>query len=193
MLSKEERSQGAKRAKNRGASFERKVAKAFNEAFVGTLYEKTFCKTPSSGGLRWSKERTDVIGDIVTPATFRFTIECKKHEDLDYEVLFLTREANTVSDFISFWEQTCKEAIRAKREPLLVVEKKQGLSIAVLPERVFRDVIHWETCKDVVITAHISLKKESNKGCWHSVVMIPLKEFLNRVIMDKLFVEEHSE
>lgn len=188
-LTKAERSKVSKRSKARGSTFERKIAKMFTDTFTDSPFAFVFHKVPASGGLRW-KNASNTIGDIVTPENFRLVIECKKHADIDYEVLFLERGKNKSSDLISFWHQSCEEATRAKREPLLVVEKRQGKPIAILPRRVFEDMADWEACKNVVIKARIMLDKEVNRGCWHRVVLLPLNKFLEHCVLDKMFVKE---
>ena len=130
----------------------------------------------------------DVIGDITCDnPNFLFTIECKKHEAIDLEVLFLTRPANKNTDLISFWKQACSEAKRAEKQPLLVVEKKRGKPYAVLPRRVFERIISPTINEAATIQAKIHLSKETDQG-WTKVTLLTLKDLLKHVIISKLFV-----
>ena len=188
-LTHEARSKIAKRSKNRGSTFERKIAKAFTEKLKETEFETEFHKTPASGGLRWSKKVLSVIGDITCDRDdFIFTIECKKNEAIDVEVLFYKRKLNKSNDLISFYSQACDEAIRADKEPMLVVERKRGKPYCVIPSRVFEKVMDVEVPEDHIIRATIRLHKENNRG-WEKVTLIPVSEFLNFVMLDKLFEE----
>lgn len=184
-LTKEERSKVAKRSKETGGTFERKVAKAFTAAFKGTVHEFEYHKVPRSGGLRWGNMQ-NTIGDIVTPLDFRYTIECKKHSDIDYEVLFLDREANKVADLISFWKQTWNEALRAMREPMLVFEKKRGLSIVMLLVSSYRATIFPEERGHSCIFAMV--KNPVNN--WDKVVLLPLTKYCEIMVHDKMFVQK---
>jgi hypothetical protein len=188
-LTSEERSKIAKRSKDRGGTFERKIAKLFTEAVTDTPVETVWHKTPASGGMRW-KKRDDVIGDIVCDRPdFIFTVECKKHEDIDMEVLFYKRKSNTSSDLISFYEQACNEAIRAGKQPMLVVERKRGKPYMVIPRTIFRSIMDVDLPIDHVIHAVIRVNKEYDRG-WENVALLPVKEFLQFVLLDKLFTGE---
>jgi Holliday junction resolvase len=187
-LSKEERSRIGKRSKGKGSEFERKIARMLTTHFKGTPRAEVFQKTPASGGLRW-KNNSDVIGDLITPPDFIFTIECKKREDLDYEVLFSTRSKNKSEDLINFYSQACDEAVRANRQPLLIVEKRQGKPIAILPQAVFRSIVS-DTNKECCILGTIKVTQEN--GAWQSVVLLPFKELLEMVLFEKWFVKENA-
>ena len=127
-----ERSEISKNNMAKGTSFQRKVAKKLQEFFEAHGVEGEFHSTPRSGGLRWHG-RSDVIGDVVTPENFRFTIECKKHSEIDLHCLFLSRSANTSADLINFWTQVCEDCVRSGRTPMLVFEQLRGKTIVVLP------------------------------------------------------------
>jgi hypothetical protein len=69
-------SKQGKRSRDKGSSYERKVAKLFNEAY-GTV----LVRTPLSGGFHKSKD-SDMKGDLINldPSTvFRLHLECKNH------------------------------------------------------------------------------------------------------------------
>lgn len=205
-LSKSERSKKAKNASQRGSNFQRKVAKILTLGAKEDGIATDFHSTPRSGGLRWQK-RTDVIGDVTcTRDDFLFTVECKKHEELDYQKLFLIRTANSVDDFISFWEQACDEAIRAKKQPMLVVEKKRGKPVVVLPSLLYWNLI----CNDhehgsILANIHLSeevLEKsfdlqqnflsyygETIPLDWEAVALLQLCDFVELVNFKYLFTQ----
>lgn len=78
-LSKLRKESGKKRknSKVKGNSFERKIAKVFNERFGTT----EFCRSPGSGAFATTHnlpEYLKIYGDIITPKGFKFIIEVKK-------------------------------------------------------------------------------------------------------------------
>lgn len=118
-------SQG-KGGKNKGASFERKIAKLFTKWFQENNLVGEFYRTPASGGLRWQK-RDDVIGDLCTPEGFISTIECKCAESWKFRELFqktvAKKSKHSPSILGEYWYQSCSEAERANKLPILVFTK----------------------------------------------------------------------
>lgn len=100
-------------SKRKGSKNERAIAKQFSE-WTGL----EFSRTPSSGGLRW-KRQDDTVGDIVCTDKkkqyFRFCVEAKFHEDINFNSLI----GNNKSDIIKFWIQSQEEAVRSSKIPLL--------------------------------------------------------------------------
>jgi len=156
-------SQG-KGAKNKGSTFERKIAKLFTAWWQSGELEGEFFKTPASGGLRWAK-RDDVIGDLCTPEGFNATIECKCTESWDFKELFQTTIAkapsliqkgknigkpNAPCGLGEYWYQSCNEGFRASKIPMLVFTKNYfpdyimyplaGTNVSSLYSKQFRSV-----------------------------------------------------
>ncbi len=103
-----------KKAKRKGNSFERNIAKKF-QAWWGKGH---FRKTPSSGG--WStkevREEFRTAGDIITTAEdFPFCCELKKQEGWNLEQLIL----NDSPIILKWWGQTVDETPEGM-SPLLV-------------------------------------------------------------------------
>lgn len=100
--------------RNKGASFERKIAKQ-----IGEWFECEAHRTPQSGGLRWAEDNR-VSGDIVVSLNvpFPFNIECKKHEGWDFEQLI--KGTGEVTDW---WLQCITDAREIKKVPLLTFSK----------------------------------------------------------------------
>lgn len=86
----------AKKSKNKGNNFERKVAKLLSE-----WWGVQFHRTPLSGGIRWGQDNR-VVGDIVVPqdCVFPFTIECKKREGWTLDNLL-----RGTGEIKEWWEQ----------------------------------------------------------------------------------------
>jgi hypothetical protein len=63
-------------SKAKGGRFERKIAEILNERFK----TKDFCRTPGSGAFATTHtlpEHLKIYGDLITPKSFKFIIECK--------------------------------------------------------------------------------------------------------------------
>lgn len=101
-------------SKNKGSSYELKIAKLLSE-----WWGEEFHRTPMSGGLHW-KEDNRVAGDIVTPpnSIFPFSIECKKRESWKLDDLLKT---NTEID--SYWYQCVRDARAVKLKPMVIFSK----------------------------------------------------------------------
>lgn len=102
-------------SRNKGSKNERDICKLFHD---WTGYE--FSRTPSSGGLRW-KATDNTVGDIVCTddkhsRRFKFTIEAKFYQDINFEHLIL---GNSKVKILEFWEQALSDAERSGKIPLL--------------------------------------------------------------------------
>lgn len=171
-LTSKERSKISKNNMAKATAFQRKVAKILEAWFKEHGVNGEFHSTPRSGGLRW-QGRSDVIGDVVTPENFVFTIECKKHNDIDLQVMFLTRPANTSQDIINFWTQVCNDAVRAEREPLLAFECKRGKTIVIIPAVIWEDVLGIQSDKtEGVMRAYINVLDINSEWCHICMAMI---------------------
>ena len=73
MISRKKR----KNSRTKGNSFERKICSILNEFFETT----EFIRSPGSGAFSTTHnlpEHLKFSGDLITPKSFKFTIECKK-------------------------------------------------------------------------------------------------------------------
>lgn len=121
-------------SKNKGNTFQRKVAGLFNERFKTT----EFCPTPGSGAFATTHNLPDYLkihGDLITPKNFKFCIECKK----GYNKEGLGSLLNTKSDFWGFWNQAKRDADAAKKQPLLIIQQDRQ-KILVVIEGSFEDI-----------------------------------------------------
>ena len=110
-------------SKSKGGRFERAISKWFTN---WTGYE--FNRVPASGGLRW-KNAENITSDVACTDSkhsrkFRFSIECKSYQDLNFEHVLLEKKSCKI---LKFWEQARTDAERAKKFPLLIM-KYNGMS-----------------------------------------------------------------
>ena len=104
------RSRAGKKAKTKGASFERRIAKS-----LGDWWDVKFYRTPQSGGSHL-KEGYELAGDVATPSEdFRFHVECKNQEAWTIHG-FMTSSKSAVW---KWWQQT-RDDCPPDRIPLLI-------------------------------------------------------------------------
>jgi len=111
--------------KRKGAAFERAIAKKFNEKFN----TKDFCRTPGSGAFATTHTLPDYLkihGDLVTPETFSFIIECKSGYDVTFDDIFKPK-----SDLFTFIAQAKRDAIAGNKDWLLIYKKTRKKEIVV--------------------------------------------------------------
>jgi len=122
-------------SKNKGNTFQRKVAGLFNERFKTT----EFCPTPGSGAFATTHnlpEYLKIHGDLITPQGFYFSLEMKKgYNKENLGSLFKDNSA-----FWEFWDQTVRDAKAGKKEPLLIIQQDRQKVLAI-----FRDVSYRYT------------------------------------------------
>ena len=114
-------------SKRKGSSFERKIAKTFNER-LGT---KEFSRTPGSGAFATSHKNLPdhlrIQGDLITPSEFPFVVECKNGYDVQIDDLFKRK-----SDFHSFVKQAQGDAKSAKKEWMVVYQKTRRMALVIV-------------------------------------------------------------
>ena len=176
-----------KKSKNKGANFERKIAKFLDSWWNKKGLEGNFYKTAASGALKWH-QRPDVIGDICTPKNFTQTIECKNREDWEHKQ-FIEICQPCKSGLYSWWDQACDEASRANKNPWLIIKKnycKELLIFSVI------DNLSWNAINSIkkkVILTHIPTFVEYG---WNKVCVVPLELFLE-VANPKMFLFDEKE
>lgn len=100
-------------SRSKGNRNERNAAK-----LLATWTSKEFSRTPSSGGLNWKSSNSK--GDIVCTTEghyFPFCIEVKAHREINFQHLLY----NKTPKILEFWEQCLRDALRAKKIPLLMM------------------------------------------------------------------------
>ena len=122
---------GGKKSRNKGANFERAIAKRLRE-WLGDDWTVKRNPTDRQKGKAGAGEF-----EIVGPLPFPFAIECKAHESFDYGQLFRTP---LTGPFVGFWEQAKAQAEAAEKRPLLFIKKNNGPVIAVLGSDSIADI-----------------------------------------------------
>ena len=119
-------------SRNKGNAFERKIAKMLNERFE----TKEFCRTPGSGAFGTTHKHLPthikVHGDLITPQSFRFIIECKNGYNILLDDVF-----NKRSDFWKFIKQAEREGNQVGKEWLLIYQKTRRKPIVVTNIEIF--------------------------------------------------------
>jgi len=114
-------------SKRKGSNFERKIAKVLNERF-GT---KEFSRTPGSGAFatthRNLPEHLRIQGDLITPVTFPFVVECKNGYDVQLDDLFKRK-----SDFKAFISQAQNDASHADKDWMVIYQKTRRMALVVV-------------------------------------------------------------
>jgi len=114
-------------SKRKGSTFERKIAKMLNERFE----TKEFSRTPGSGAFATTHknlpEHLRIQGDLITPSTFPFVVECKNGYDVQLDDLFKRK-----SDFKSFISQAQKDASHANKDWMVIYQKTRRMAMVVV-------------------------------------------------------------
>lgn len=127
-------------AKNKGNSFERKIANMLSNKFE-SKYNKsqTFRRNPDSGsyfgGLNESRmsthhESSVNIGDIISPPDFKFTIECKHYQSPPNISALISQH---VPQWDKWIEQALSDANKIDKNFLLIIKYNR------IPEFVITD------------------------------------------------------
>lgn len=119
-----------KNSRTKGNTFERKVCKILNE-FFGTT---EFIRSPGSGAFSTTHNLPDHLkfsGDLITPKTFKYTIECKK----GYNKENLGSIFNPKSDLISFIDQAEKDSSKINKNFLLIMQQDRKEILCLLNEK----------------------------------------------------------
>lgn len=130
-------------SKKKGSKNERDVARLFKE---WTGYD--FARVPQSGGLNWHTSNS--TGDIICTDEkhahkFKFTVECKFHEEINFAHLIDGTISKKTNKVIHFWEQAVKEGKTVNKVPLLFMRKngmKRDMHFVAMPERFFSQ-LYW--------------------------------------------------
>lgn len=117
----------AKRSKDKGSIFERKVAKDILEA-AGSLFGAKDCyRTPQSGGHRFAgKSDLRISGSL--QSILPFCVECKHRKTVRTHHFF-----SLTAEVISFHEQVLASAAKEELTPMLVVRGGDKQQYAAMP------------------------------------------------------------
>lgn len=103
-------------SREKGATFERKVAKLLTETF-----KTSFNRTPQSGAFATVNKDTRLAGDVYcTESQFIFVVECKKYAEYNLEDL-ITGNTGGISKWLNQLEIEKKD-----KKGLLVFQRNYG-------------------------------------------------------------------
>lgn len=112
----------------KGSTFERSIAKMFNDRFKTT----EFSRTPGSGAFATTHTLPDylkIYGDLITPLNFKYCIECKK----GYNKENLYSLYNYSSDTWKFIEQCEKDSENCQKIPMVIFKQDRQKILAIVP------------------------------------------------------------
>jgi len=116
-------------SRQKGAAFERSISKLLNKTFS----TEEFCRSPGSGAFATTHKLPDylkIYGDLITPSNFRFTIECKK----GYNNINLYSLLDYSSKFWEFIDQSEKDSVSSKKEPMVIFKQDRQPTLAIVRE-----------------------------------------------------------
>jgi len=170
--------------KQKGGQYERDKARQLSKWITKDSRDNLLWRTASSGGMatvrydNGEKVNLNNFGDIGyndidgQPFIEQVSIECKKYKD--FELLDVLKENKTKSEIETFWKETCKDAIRSERYPMLLMKKNY------FPELLMLDVKLFSKVKDKFDLSEYII--------WNGGAIVLLDNFLDRVSYDQ-FIE----
>lgn len=175
-------------SKNKGSNFERTIAKDFTKWWNDAGLEGKFFRTPGSGALAY-REQEDVIGDLCTPKGFPFTIECKNQEGWKLEDLFSEKiECNTDKGSISgWWKQSCIEAYRANKKPMLIVKRNFYDPLVIIPIDSISHILKEEIDQGIIpVVRRLYNVATEEFEVYYKVYVLKLYQWFERTDPNKL-------
>ena len=113
---------GGRKSRNKGANFERAIAKRIRE-WLGEEWTVKRNPTDRQKGATGAGEF-----ELAGPFDFPFAIECKAHESFDYSQLFRSPLTGPLK---GFWDQAVSQADSCGKRPLLLLKRNNGPVLAV--------------------------------------------------------------
>lgn len=115
--------------KQKGSAFERKIANYLSDKFKHhTNKDKSFSRNPDSGSFMGGKNQNRIethdegrqaFGDILTPSSFKYVVECKNYKAAPSLNAILEGKVGEWDEWIGQVEQ---DAVNANRSPLLIIK-----------------------------------------------------------------------
>jgi hypothetical protein len=119
-------------SRTKGSSFERKIAKLFNDHFN----TKEFSRSPGSGAFATTHTLPDhlqIYGDLITPQSFKFCIECKKGYNKE-NIYSLLDNSSVLWGFI---KQCEKDSQKCNKLPLVLFQQDRRPIMAITWNNIF--------------------------------------------------------
>lgn len=134
-------------SKNKGNQFERKIANLFSARFeTHTGIVSSFRRDASSGSfwgasnqkrLQTHDAETATFGDVMAPAGFRFSIECKHYKTPPTFTSMMKQDCKMITD----WIKQAKQDATNSNKKMLVVAKFNNVADFVIIEGVDEDAL----------------------------------------------------
>lgn len=126
------------KSKIKGSTFERDVAKMFNEIYETNEFSRTFGSGAFVGKSNWDKRKglseevkTALAGDIITPKWFPLSIECKNYDDTPAYHNLLTEDGDAT---LNTWlGKSIYDAVNTNMIPCVCFKTTRKGSFIVLP------------------------------------------------------------
>jgi hypothetical protein len=147
-------------SKNKGNTFQRKIAQIFNEH----LQTEEFAPTPGSGAFATTHnlpQHLQIYGDLITPKNFNFVLECKKGYNKENIGSTFT-DKSLIRDALA---QVERDAKKCNKIPLVIFQQDRKDILCVIPCTSFQDQFLSK------LSYYVVLKKE--------YIIIKLKELLS--------------
>lgn len=119
-------------SKNKGNTFQRKIAQIFND-HLGTT---DFSPTPGSGAFATTHklpEHLQIYGDLITPKNFNFVLECKK----GYNNENIGSTFSSKSLILEALRQSERDAKKCKKIPMVIFQQDRKDTLCILPYECF--------------------------------------------------------
>lgn len=134
-------------SKQKGNSFERKIANTFSARFKEyTGIEQSFRRNADSGSFWGGKNKDRKLthdvdhaqyGDIICPTEFKFTIECKNYKT---PPTFNSIICQGVSEWDTWIKQASQDAEEGNKDYLIVIKYNRTETFCILNEK-FKELV----------------------------------------------------
>jgi hypothetical protein len=119
-------------SKNKGNTFQRKVAQMFNEHFE----TDQFAPTPGSGAFATTHslpKHLQIYGDLITPQNFCFVLECKK----GYNNENIGSTFSKKSLITEALQQADRDAKKCAKIPMVIFQQDRKDILCIIPHKKF--------------------------------------------------------
>lgn len=127
-------------SKNKGSTFERKIANILSEKFmertgIKTSFRRNIDSGSYFGGKNQSRVDTHdlskaVFGDLVAPDNFRFSIECKHYKEPPSFAMLVKQDWKVLDKWL---EQATQDSANSGKEFAIIIKYNNVDEIVVLP------------------------------------------------------------
>lgn len=152
-------------SKNKGNTYERKISNLLSERFKEkTGLEKSFTRNADSGSFFGGKNKARVethstdkatFGDIITPAKFNFTVECKHYKDAPTMNSIITQNVKLFDE----WIIQAKQDSESANKDFIIICKFNNVADMVISAKLYGGLTSIINYKEYFIVSLDSLLK----------------------------------